>query len=120
MLLYKPKLKEPARNLRQNMTECELILWSHLRRKQIHGVQFYRQKPIHSFIVDFYAPKAKLVVEVDGQQHFEAEQLEKDRERTEVLKNLGLHVLRFNNLEVKSNVKGVVEVISQVVRKHLD
>ena len=66
MLRYKSSLKPISRQLRLEMAECERLLWSRLRRKQLHGVQFYRQKPIGSYIVDFYAPAARLVVEVDG------------------------------------------------------
>ncbi len=70
---YSRKLKDFARTLRSNMTEAEQHLWYRLRNKQICGVQFYRQKPLRSFIVDFYSPKAKLVIELDGAQHLEAE-----------------------------------------------
>ena len=78
MLHYKTHLKEIARSLRKNMTDSERVLWSRLRSKQILGLQFYRQKPIGGYIVDFYAPKAKLVIEIDGSQHMEAKHFEKD------------------------------------------
>jgi len=67
---YNQTLKENSRALRTNMTDAEQMLWLHLRRKQIQGVQFYRQKPLLTFIVDFYCPAAKLVIELDGSQHF--------------------------------------------------
>ena len=73
MIKYNRKLKEKARCLRTQMTDSEPALWGRLRRKQVHSVQFYRQKPIGNYIVDFYAPKAKMVVEVDGSQHMESE-----------------------------------------------
>lgn len=63
---YRKILKEPARLLRSNMTDAEQVLWHRIRRKQIQGVQFYRQKPLLAFIVDFYCPVAKLVIELDG------------------------------------------------------
>lgn len=63
------------------MTESERVLWSRLRGKQLSGIQFYRQKPLGNYIVDFYAPKAKLVVEVDGSQHIRAEHADKDVSR---------------------------------------
>ncbi len=69
MIEYNRKLKELARRLRRQMTDSERALWERLRRKQVQAVQFYRQKPIGNYIVDFYAPKAKIVVEVDGSQH---------------------------------------------------
>ena len=66
MLKYNPRLKNIARQLRENMTDSERLLWSRLRGKQVRGIQFYRQKPIGNYIVDFYAAKILLVVEVDG------------------------------------------------------
>jgi very-short-patch-repair endonuclease len=89
MLKYNPKLKANARQLRQNLTDSELSLWRRLRGKQLAGVQFYRQKPIGDYVVDFYAPKAKLVIEIDGSQHLEASHVAQDRERDEYLGALG-------------------------------
>jgi very-short-patch-repair endonuclease len=77
MLRYDNHLKDTSRLLRKNMTDSERLLWSRLRRKQIAGMQFYRQKPIGKYIVDFYAPKAKLVIEVDGSQHMESENIKR-------------------------------------------
>ena len=85
VLSYTKYLKHPARNLRKNMTDSEIRLWSRLRRKQLLGVQFYRQKPIHIYIVDFYAPKIKLVIEVDGSQHKYNENKIRDRVRDSFL-----------------------------------
>lgn len=75
---YNPKLKDNSRTLRTNMTDAEQVLWYRIRRKQIQNVQFYRQKPLLSFIVDFYCPAAKLIVELDGGQHFETVLLTSD------------------------------------------
>jgi len=85
MLKYETSLKPKARALRSNLTDAEQLLWTRLRRKQILDVQFYRQKPIGNFIVDFYAPKASLVIELDGGQHYQPEQQDYDRRRTEFL-----------------------------------
>jgi len=82
------------------MTESERVLWSRLRGKQLRSIQFYRQKPIGGAIVDFYAPKAKLVVEVDGSQHLDEEYAQKDARRSASLEQQGLHLLRFTNLQV--------------------
>jgi very-short-patch-repair endonuclease len=90
VLRYNPRLKGRARSLRANLTDAEQRLWARLRRKQILGVQFYRQKPIGNYIADFYAPAARLVVEIDGSQHFEPLQVEFDRRRTAYLTQLGL------------------------------
>jgi hypothetical protein len=81
MLPYNPGLKPPARSLRRTMTDAERLLWSRVRGKQIGPVQFYRQKPLGGYIVDFQAPKAKLVIEVDGSPHREPENFAKDRKR---------------------------------------
>jgi len=113
MLEYNATLKEPSRNLRSNMTEAEQLLWARLRRKQLQGIQFYRQKPIGNFVVDFYAPAADLVIEVDGSQHLEAEHRVRDELRDEFLAELGLTVLRFDNRQVLCEPDAVVEKIFQ-------
>ena len=115
MLKYNPRLKNKARNLRKNMTDSERILWSRLRGKQIRGIQFYRQKPIGNYIVDFFSPKAKLVIEVDGSQHKESQHLERDKQRDTFLSDAGLKVLRFNSNEVLNNTDEVAEVIYSAV-----
>ena len=119
MLKYKDKLKPNARRLRKEMTDSEKKLWSRLRRKQIMGVQFYRQKPLGPYIVDFYAPKANIVVEVDGSQHMEEGVGQKDAQRDKYLENQNLSVLRFNNLQVLQKLDSVVEVIYQTVKGRL-
>jgi len=111
MLEYNKKLKVPARELRKNMTDAERLLWSRLRRKQLMGVQFYRQKPIGSFVVDFYAPAVHLVIEVDGGQHSEPEQQKKDFFRDQYLTEEGLAVMRFDNIQVLKETDAVVEKI---------
>ncbi len=111
MLQYGRNLKQSARNLRANMTDSEQVLWKRLRGKQLRSVQFYRQKPIGQFIVDFYAPRAKLVVEVDGSQHLDPKHSGKDANRTAVLEQQGIKVLRFNNLQVLQELDAVVEAI---------
>ncbi|MDT3737171.1 MAG: endonuclease domain-containing protein [Denitratisoma sp.] len=119
MLKYDEELKQPARKLRSGMTDAERLLWSRLRGKQILGVQFYRQKPIGRYIVDFHAPAVKLVVEVDGSQHFEEAGQVSDRRRDAYLETLGLHVLRFDNLQVLKETEAVLEMILGVVGARL-
>jgi len=114
--LYRKTLKEPARSLRTNMTDAEQVLWYRIRRKQIQSVQFYRQKPLLSFIVDFYCPAAKLVVELDGSQHFETAHQAKDQDRDAALVGLGLHVLRFDNRQVLLETDAVLSVIDETVK----
>jgi very-short-patch-repair endonuclease len=109
MLPYNKNLLLRSRELRNNMTDTERALWSKLRRKQLKGYQFYRQKIIGNYIVDFYCPKARLVVEVDGAQHYSEEMLEADKQRDDYLRGNALTVIRFSNLEVRKNLDGVVE-----------
>ena len=117
---YNKNLKQPSRDLRNNMTDAEQLLWQRLRRKQILGLQFYRQKPILNFIVDFYCPAANLVIDCDGGQHYTAEGLEADRARDQALAQLGLNVLRFDNRQILTEIDGVVEQIYCVVEQRLE
>lgn len=120
LIKYNSNLKNSARYLRKNMTESERTLWSRLRGKQLLGVQFYRQKPIGKFIVDFFAPKGKLVVEVDGSQHAEDYHTVKDKERDNYLSSIGVRVLRFNSREVLKDTEAVIEVIFRTIKERLD
>ncbi|MGP8081089.1 MAG: endonuclease domain-containing protein [Dehalococcoidales bacterium] len=101
-------MKHNSRELRKNMTDAEIILWSKLRMKQLNNCQFYRQKIIGEYIVDFFCPKYKLVIEVDGGQHYSDEKLSADKNRDETLRSLGLKVLRFTNVDIFKNIEGVV------------
>lgn len=109
MHYYKSHLKTNARTLRKNMTDSELKLWSKIRRKQLHGLQFYRQRPIGNYIVDFYCPQAQLVLEVDGSQHMSGQNIKKDQYRDSYLKQQGVKVLRFDNLQVLNQIDAVIE-----------
>jgi len=115
MLLYNKNLKQYARQLRENMTDAERRLWAKIRMKQLRGCQFYRQKPIGDYIVDFYCPRAKLVVEIDGSQHLVGETIQYDKIRDDYLNSLGLRVLRFTNADVLKNIKGVVERVKNEI-----
>ena len=110
-LPFKKELKEKARQLRKNMTEAERYLWSKIRRKQLKGYQFYRQKNIGSYIVDFYSPGAKLIIEIDGSQHYSKGGIQKDELRDRYLNHLGFRVLRFSDREVFKDINGVLERI---------
>jgi very-short-patch-repair endonuclease len=109
MLEYNPKLKLHTCRLRTEMTDAEQKLWSRLRGKQIAGVQFYRQKLLGNYIVDFYAPAAKLVVEVDGSQHTDEKHVQKDTGRDAWLRAQGLTVLRFDNLQVLQETEAALQ-----------
>jgi len=93
------------------MTDAERLLWSKIRGKQLKGYQFYRQRIIGNYIVDFYCPKAKLVVELDGGQHYSNEGIEKDKIRDNYIEEQSLKVLRFSDRDVFENINGVVERI---------
>ena len=115
MQLYNQKLIINSRTLRSGMTDAEYVLWKRIRHKQVRDLQFYRQKPLLKFIVDFYCPKAKLVIELDGSQHFEEEHRAADAERDVALTGLGLRVLRFDNRQVLTEIEAVMTVIDGVV-----
>ena len=114
---YKSILKPISRVLRKEMTETEQIIWSHIRRKKMSGIQFYRQKPVDRFILDFYASAIKLVLEIDGSQHHEIEHAERDKNRDTILGQLGIHVLRIDNNQVKYQLNAVLEKIYQIVEE---
>lgn len=92
------------------MPSAEIILWAQLKGDKL-GVRFYRQRPIGSYIVDFYCPRVRLVIELDGSQHFMAESEAYDAERDAYVHALGLRVLRVANNEVLTNLRGVIEKI---------
>lgn len=119
MLPYNKNLKERSRELRSSMTDAEIALWAKVRRRQLYSLQFHRQKPIGNYIVDFYCPAAQLVVEIDGGQHYRAEGELRDADRDAYLKSLGLLVLRFSNLDVLSNMDGVMTTIVQHIEAKL-
>ncbi|MDP7122040.1 MAG: DUF559 domain-containing protein [Candidatus Marinimicrobia bacterium] len=106
---YSPRLKQTARTLRKNMTLGEVILWQHIRRRQIKGYQFLRQKPIGKYVVDFFCKELMLAIEVDGESH-EGRQRE-DEERQEKLKKLGVRFLRFQDSHVKQDLANVLKRI---------
>ena len=109
MRAYDEHLKPLSRKLRRQMTDAERLLWAHLRGRQILGVQFYSQRPIGPYIVDFYAPAVKLVIEVDGSQHFAEAGRVKDAEREAFLRRYGLKMLRFDNRQVLLELAAVLE-----------
>ena len=105
-----------AKNPRKNMTKEERHLWYEFLRN--YPVRFSRQKVLGKYIVDFYCAKAKLVLELDGSQHYEGNGIQKDTERTEFLENYGLTIIRIPNNEVNGNFYGVCEYIDSIVKKN--
>jgi very-short-patch-repair endonuclease len=111
-LLYERYLKELARKLGQNMTLGEVLLWQRLKRKQMRGYDFDRQRPIDRYIVDFYCKDLKLVIELDGSSHDGEEAKVNDEIRQKRLESLGVRFLRFNDIDVKWNMEMVVNSIA--------
>lgn len=97
------------------MTETEKRLWAAIRNKKLYGVQFYRQKIIGSYIVDFYAPAGNLVIEIDGSQHLKQENREQDILRDAYLNGLGVEVLRFTNSQILNVLPRVITLILNAI-----
>lgn len=114
-----PLIFENAKELRNNQTIAEHVLWSELRNKQLGGFRFKRQHPIQQFIADFYCHKLQLVIEVDGEIHNVNENKEKDKIRTQELKQLGIQVIRFTNDEVLYDTENVIYKIKEIILNKL-
>ncbi|OFY60443.1 MAG: hypothetical protein A2V46_10625 [Bacteroidetes bacterium RBG_19FT_COMBO_42_7] len=113
----KPSIFKLAKELRKDETEAEKKLWTKLNRNQILGLQFRRQHPINVFVADFYCPKIKLVIEVDGSIHEIFEYEAHDIGRSEVLNDFGITVIRFTNEQILNDLNGTVKQIESCVRK---
>lgn len=100
-----------ARSLRKNMTEQERILWQYLRKRSINNFKFRRQYPIGNYIVDFVCLEKRLVIEIDGGQHNQSDNILYDQNRTQYIEKFGYKVIRFWNNEIESNIEGVYEEI---------
>ena len=108
---YEPYLKQLARNLRNNSTLSEVLLWQELRGKQMMGYDFHRQKPLNNYIVDFYCNELQLAIEIDGDSHDSDEAIKKDEIRQSKLESLGVSFLRFDDLDVKKEMNFVIDSI---------
>jgi len=118
ILPYNPSLKERARYLRKNSTLAEVLLWKHLKGKQVHNLDFDRQKPIGDAIVDFFCRELMLAIEIDGESHDYKGSLDVARQRR--LEALGVRFLRFQDADVKSNLTGVLQAIENWISAHQD
>lgn len=112
MLPFNKRLKYFARALRQDMTDAENRVWAKIRKKQLKGYQFHRQKNIGNYIVDFYCSAANLIIEIDGGQHYSDEGLRRDAVRDEYLEYFGFEVLRFSDRDVFENLEAVLDIVS--------
>jgi very-short-patch-repair endonuclease len=108
------KLYQYGRELRQESTEAEKLLWEELRNRKFNGLKFRRQHPLDKFIVDFYCNEKKIVLELDGGVHNEKINKEYDEARTAMLAGLNIIVLRFKNEEVINDMQGVLKKIRDV------
>ena len=115
-IYYSPKLKHLARQLRKSATIGEAILWRYLKKRQILGYDFHRQKPIGEYIVDFYCPQLKLVIEIDGYSH--NFRTPSDEEKEKFLAKLGVKLLRFLEKDVRYNTESVISVIKSWIEKN--
>ena len=105
---------EKSRQLRKNMTSQERKLWSIIRNRQFFGYRFRRQFPIGHYIVDFVSREKKIIIEIDGGQHNERQNIEYDKIRTGYLKSEGYRVIRFWNNEIDNNIDGVYEKLKEI------
>ena len=110
-LPYNPRLKQIARQLRQNMTRSEILLWQCLKNKQMHGYDFDRQRPIDEYVVDFYCKQLWLAIEIDGASHDGDEAQEQDRYRQARLEAIGVRFLRFRDEDVRYQLDDVLRAI---------
>jgi very-short-patch-repair endonuclease len=115
--INKKEIKGLRRNLRNNMTPAEVALWLKLKAGKLDGSAWRRQFSVGNFILDFYCPKCKLCVELDGNDHFTMQGDTRDLERTEFLNSCGIRVLRFENNDVWNNIEGVLDVIRKEIAK---
>ena len=111
------KLRNNAKALRRDMTDAERIIWYNVRAHRLQGASFRRQTPIGPYLADFVCHAAKLIVEVDGGQHFESENMVRDAQRDAYLAAGGYRVLRFSNRDVMTNKTGVLETIAAALGK---
>ncbi|MBI3005488.1 MAG: endonuclease domain-containing protein [Ignavibacteriales bacterium] len=111
----KTKHKNLRRMLRKSMPKAEIILWSNLRRKQLLDQRFRRQYGIGSYVIDFYCPKLKLAIEVDGDTHTD-ETIPYDNDRQEFIESYGVRFLRFTNEDIYENLDGVLTTIFETIQ----
>ena len=107
-------LKNIRQRLRNDCSESEHRLWFRLKSRQLNGYKFRRQQGIGPYVVDFYCPTLHLVIEIDGDSHFDEISQIHDQRRDQYLENINIRVLRFTNLEIKENIEGVLQKIVQI------
>ncbi len=117
-LAFNKKIGQNRRRyLRKNMPKSEVILWSKLKNKQMNGERFLRQYGVDQYILDFYCPRLKLAIELDGDSHFMPGAQEQDKARQEYIESFGIRFLRFTNADVCENIDGVCWDIYEEIEK---
>ena len=112
-LPYNPKLKNRAKELRQAGNLAEVLFWQAVKNKQFHNIDFDRQRVIGNYIVDFYCKQLGLVIEIDGESH--NYKIEYDETREAFLEGLGLEIIHFNDLDIKSNMDAVLKYLEDFI-----
>jgi len=112
-----PPLKTRRKELRNNPTPAEAVLWKHLQRRQILGKKFRRQFSISRYIVDFFCVDCGIAIELDGASHFQELRADYESARTAYLTQLGIEVIRFENRDVHENLEAVLQTIQDAIRK---
>lgn len=112
---YNPELTKKARRLRNNSTKSEIILWKYLKGKQVHGVDFHRQRPVDQFIVDLFCSELYLGIELDGYTHHLSDVAKKDEIKEKRLRKLGVELIRFDDEEIYYDLDNVLRAIEMVV-----
>jgi len=112
---YNPRLKEYARKLRNNSTKSEVLLWNYLKRKQMLGYDFHRQKPISNYIVDFFCNELMLAIEIDGESHYGNKTRDNIRQRE--IEKFGISFIRFDESEIYYNLDNVIKAIEAWIKE---
>lgn len=118
-IFNKKDIKPRRKDLRNNSTYDEVFFWQQVKGRQLERRKFRRQTSVGNYIVDFYCPEEKLVIELDGEVHFDEEAIKYDNKRTEYLKSIGLTVIRFENQDVLKNTEYVLGKIKEYFKEHL-
>jgi len=108
-----------AKLLRKEMTEAEKVIWSLVRRNQVYNVKFRRQHPFNKYIIDFFSSSLMLAIELDGEYHFEPDQIELDKAREDYLTECGITMIRFTNDQVLNDTDFVMKEVCKKVRNLL-
>lgn len=116
ILPYNPQLKQLARELRKNSTLSEVLFWKEIQKKKL-GIEFHRQVPVKNYIVDFFCHELMLAIEIDGSSHDSEYALILDEKRQKEIEELGVHFVRFDDMEIKKNIDRVLEYLQSTIDK---